>query len=186
MQTYDIVMLAVLAGATLFGFFKGMAWQVASLASLLASYFVALRLSPVLAEKLNLDPPLNKIAAMAIIYVATSMAIWVAFRLVARFIDRVRLKEFDRQIGGLFGAAKGVLLCVVITLVAVSVSDQGRELVLQSKSGYYIAQLIDRAETIMPPEVLQVLGPYLDDFDQQMKPGMPAGRTASEASRMPF
>ena len=32
MQTYDIIMLAVLAGSTLFGFVKGMAWQLASLA----------------------------------------------------------------------------------------------------------------------------------------------------------
>jgi hypothetical protein len=37
METYDIVMLAVLGLATLFGFLKGFAWQVASLASLILS-----------------------------------------------------------------------------------------------------------------------------------------------------
>src|SRR5690349_18392900 len=49
MQAYDIIMLAVLAGSTLFGFAKGMAWQMASLASLFLSYFVALNFSHLLA-----------------------------------------------------------------------------------------------------------------------------------------
>jgi membrane protein required for colicin V production len=186
MQPYDIAMLIVLVGATLFGFLKGMAWQIASLASLIASYFVALRLSPVLASHIGLQPPLNKFVAMGAIYLGTSMAIWLAFRVVAGLIDRVRLNEFDRQIGGLFGAAKGALLCIVITLFAVAVSDQTRTLVLQSKSGYYIAHIIDRAEAVMPPEVHQVLGPYLDQFEEQMKSGAPAGQTATAGGRLPF
>ena len=37
MQTYDLVMLAVLGFATIFGFWKGLAWQVASLASLVVA-----------------------------------------------------------------------------------------------------------------------------------------------------
>lgn len=186
MQPYDIAMLIVLAGATLFGFMKGMAWQVASLASLVASYFVALRFSDDLAPQIGLEPPLNRFAAMAIIYLGTSLAIWLVFRVVAGLIDKVRLKEFDRQVGALFGAAKGVLWCLVITLVAVSVSERARELVLQSKSGYYMAQLIDRAEAVMPPEVHQVLGPYLDRLDQQLKPGYPEGRTAGESWKLPL
>ena len=47
MQPYDIVMIVVLAGATLFGFWKGMAWQIASLASLVLSTFVAWHFSQV-------------------------------------------------------------------------------------------------------------------------------------------
>ncbi len=46
METYDICMLLVLVAATVFGAYKGMAWQIASLASLVVSYFVALRFSP--------------------------------------------------------------------------------------------------------------------------------------------
>ena len=58
------------------------------------------------------------------------MAIWLVFRLVSGLIDRVRLKEFDRQMGALFGAAKGVLLCVAITFFAVTLSTQARTAVL--------------------------------------------------------
>ncbi len=47
-QTYDIVMLVVLAGVTLLGAWKGMVWQLASLASLLLSAAVALHFSALL------------------------------------------------------------------------------------------------------------------------------------------
>ena len=55
---------------------------------------------------------------MLVLYVVTSLAIWLLFRLVSGFIDRLRLKEFDRQLGGVFGAIKGGLWCVVITFFA--------------------------------------------------------------------
>ncbi len=57
MQTYDLLMLAVLGAATLFGFWKGLAWQVASLASLIASYFLALRFADRLAPMVSQHSP---------------------------------------------------------------------------------------------------------------------------------
>jgi membrane protein required for colicin V production len=56
MQTYDMVMLAVLGCATLFGFLKGFAWQLASIASLVLSYFCAIGLPTSFAPYLNADP----------------------------------------------------------------------------------------------------------------------------------
>src|SRR5687767_3922336 len=83
MQSYDLLMLAVLGAATLFGFWKGLAWQVASLASLVVSYFVALRFADRLAPMVSQEAPFNKFVAMLIIYAASSLAIWMIFRLVA-------------------------------------------------------------------------------------------------------
>jgi membrane protein required for colicin V production len=169
-QVYDVIMLAVLAGCAAFGALKGMAWQLASIGSLVASYFVALRFSDQLAPYLGKEAPLNQIAAMLALYLATSLCIWIAFRFVKGFIDRVKLKEFDRQVGGLFGAAKGVLLCVVITFFAVFLSADARQAILRSRSGYYIAELIDRVGPLLPEDVHAKLGPYLDKLDEQLDP----------------
>ena len=46
MQPYDIFMLVVLIGAAAFGAWKGMAWQLASIGSVLLSTVVALRFAP--------------------------------------------------------------------------------------------------------------------------------------------
>jgi membrane protein required for colicin V production len=177
MQIYDICMLAVLGLATVLGAWKGMAWQIASAASMVASYFVALRFSAPLAHHFGAQAPLNRFLAMAALFAGTSLVIWVAFRMVKGFIDRVRLKEFDRQMGALFGAAKGVLICVAITFFAVTLSPKARSAVLSSRSGYYIAVLLDRAEGVMPRELHQVLDPYLRKLEQELDPtrrGMPA------------
>lgn len=182
MQTYDVLMLAVLAGATIFGAWKGMAWQLASLASLVVSYLVALRFGAVLAPYVGSHEPANRFVAMLILYLGTSLAIWLLFRVVAGLIDKVKLKDFDHQIGGLFGLAKGLLLCVVITFFAVTMSQRARGAVLESRSGYYIALLIDRAEPVMPPEVHDVLGPYLDRLDQGLDPSRPVGEVAGGLS----
>ncbi len=170
MQSYDVGMLAVLALATLWGAWKGMAWQIASLASLVASYFVALRFSPSLAPYISRQEPWNRFLAMLLLYLLTSLVIWMSFRTVKRAINRVQLKEFDRQLGGLFGAAKGVLLCVAITFFAVSLSATGREVVLKSRSGYYVAVLLQRADEIMPKELHQVLDPYIEQLERRLEP----------------
>lgn len=183
MQLYDIGMLCVLGLATLYGAWKGMAWQVASLASLVISYFVALRFSASLAPHLSEREPWNRFCAMLVLYLGTSLVIWLAFRVVSRAIDRVELKQFDTQVGALMGATKGVLLCVAITFFAVSLANQSREMVLRSSSGYYIAVFIDRADPIMPEEIRDVLHPYLVKLGNELKSGQ-AARSASSASGM--
>ncbi|HLA84026.1 MAG TPA: CvpA family protein, partial [Thermoguttaceae bacterium] len=109
MQIYDVIMLVVLVGTVLFGFFKGMAWQIASLASIALSAVVAVHFSPQLAPVISEQAPWNRYVAMLVLYLLTALVIWLVFRLVAGVIDRVKLKEFDRQVGALFGLAKGVL-----------------------------------------------------------------------------
>jgi membrane protein required for colicin V production len=193
-ESYDIVMLAVLVLCTVFGAWKGMAWQLAALASVVVSAAVAIHVSGPVASFVKLEPPWNRIIAMLVLYLATSAAIWLLFRFVAKIIDRVRLKEFDRQAGALFGAAKGVLWCLVITFFVVTLSESARQSVLHSRSGYYTALLIQRARPLLPEEVRELLGQYIDQLDRKLDPdGAPpsAGpdetvqadlRTASTAS----
>jgi membrane protein required for colicin V production len=171
MQTYDLVMLAVLVFATIFGFWKGLAWQVASLASLVVSYFAALKFADKLAPMVSEHAPFNKFVAMLIIYAGASLAIWMLFRVVAGVIDGVKLKEFDRQMGALVGFAKGVLICIAITFFAVSLLGQvQRDKILASRSGHYIVQVLDKADAVAPPEIQQVIGPYIQKINDRLDP----------------
>ena len=157
MQTYDLLMLLVLVGATMFGFWKGMAWQIASLASLVVSYFAALRFSEQLAPMFGEHAPLNRFVAMLVIYIGTSFVIWMLFRLVSGAIDKVRLESFDKQLGAMFGFAKGVLLCVAITFFAVTLLPPAQgEAIVGSQSGQYIVALLDKSHSVFPPEIHQI------------------------------
>jgi membrane protein required for colicin V production len=169
MQAYDILMLVVLVVATVRGLWKGLAWQVASLGSIVLSYFVAIQFRAPLAEYIDASPPWNKFLAMLVLFLLTSLLVWTLFRFVRAFIDRVKLKEFDHQIGALLGAAKGVLLCIIITLFTVALaSESQRESVIGSRSGYYIAHLLNRAHGIMPREIHDVLHPYLHSLEDSL------------------
>lgn len=171
MEIYDLAMLALLIGATVFGASKGMAWQIASISSLVVSYFVALRFSADVAPYISTREPWNRFLAMLVLYLATSLAIWFVFRAISGLIDRVQLKEFDRQVGGLMGFAKGVLLCIAVTFFALTLLEPaGRERVLQSRSGHYIALLLDQAHAVMPPELHDVLEPYFHRLRDEFGP----------------
>jgi membrane protein required for colicin V production len=169
MQAYDLFMLIVIAAAVVWGAWKGLAWQLASLASIVASYFVALTFRQPLSQLINASPPWNIFLSMLILFLGTGLVVWIGFNLVSEVIERVKLKEYDRQLGALFGLAKGVLLCVLITLFAVGLlSEAQRQQICNSKSGYYIAVLLDRADAVIPSELHQVLEPYIDRLDQNV------------------
>ncbi len=171
MQTYDMLMILVLVAATLFGFWKGMAWQIASLASLVLSYFVALRFADQLAPMISSHAPWNKFVAMLAIYIATSFVIWTLFRLVSGAIDRVKLDSFDHQMGALFGLTKGVLGCIAITFFAVTILPQAqKDSIIASRTGEYIIVLLDKTHAIVPPEIHDVIHPYVQRIEQRLDP----------------
>lgn len=175
MQTYDIFMLIVLAGTTLFGFVKGLAWQLAYVASLVVSYFAAVQFSPQVAPMFGDSEPFNRFVAMLAIYVITSFLIWTMFRGVSGVIDRVKLNEFDRQLGGLIGFARGVLWCIAITFFAATLLESYRPAILGSKSGHYIAVLLDKSHSVLPEEIHEVIHPYVERIEQGLDPNRPAG-----------
>jgi membrane protein required for colicin V production len=147
-----------------------MAWQLASLAALVVSYFASLKFGEQLAPLFGQQAPLNKFVAMFAIYVGTSLIIWTMFRLISGIIDKVKLETFDQQLGAMFGFAKGVLLCVGITFFAVTFFPGQAEAIIGSQSGHYIVALLDKAHSVCPPEFHQVVDPYLNKIEQRLNP----------------
>ncbi|MEO1497785.1 MAG: CvpA family protein [Planctomycetota bacterium] len=169
-------MLAILGGLTIYGYFKGMAWQIAYIASFVASYFVATRYADQLAPSITfVNPPANKFAAMLIIYAGCALAVWMLFRVVRGAIDSVKMEGFDHQMGAIIGFARGVLWCVAVTFFAVTLLPPSfKQQIIGSQSGRYIARLLDEADSVFPPEVHQVIGPYLDRLESELGGGQPA------------
>jgi membrane protein required for colicin V production len=107
---------------------------------------------------------------MLVLYTLCSLVVWWMFRYVRTFIDRVQLKGFDHQLGALLGAAKGVLWCIGITFFAITLSPTARDHILHARSGYYIAILLNRADTVMPKELHEMLDPYLEKLEHELAP----------------
>lgn len=172
MQTYDILMLIILASAAIFGAIKGFAWQIASLASIVVSYFVANYFRYDVAKHINAQPPWNVFLAMLLLFFGTSLAIWLVFRMVSSSIDKIRLKEFDRQLGAGFGLIKGAAMCCVVTMFAMTLLGPNQKTAIaRSRSGQYISQALTHAGSIMPAEVKEVIGPYIANVERELEQG---------------
>ncbi len=103
---------------------------------------------------------------MLLLYLGTSLIIWLAFRQVRSTIEAMKLREFDHQMGALFGAAKGFILACVVTLFAVTLLHENqRQTIMHSQSGYLIARFLNNTAPFMPQEVRNFLGPYLDRLE---------------------
>ena len=169
MQAYDLIMLIVLAATTIFGAIKGFAWQLASLASIVASYFVAYLFRNDVAKMINAQPPWNLFLAMLLLYFGSSLIIWMMFRLVSTSIDKVKLKDFDRQLGAGFGLIKGMALCLLITMFAMTLLGAAQQQrIANSRSGLYISRILANAGGILPAEIKQIVGPYLDNVEKRL------------------
>ena len=169
MENYDVFMLVILALTTLWGAYKGLAWQVASISALVVSYIAACRFRAEVAPLMPVGAPFNLLLAMLVIFLASNMAIWLIFHLVKSFIDRLKLREFDWQTGALFGLAKGILLCILITLFAMTFgSEQHRQTIVRSRAGYYISWLMSQSRPWIPREVREIVEPYVVDFQRKL------------------
>ncbi len=184
LEGYDLVMLGILAAAAVLGYFKGMVWQVAWIAGIAASSFVALRFGSALAPSIPQPAPWNRLIAMLALYVATSLVVWLLFRVVSGAINAVHLSAFDKQLGLLLGLAKGALLCIVITFFSVTLAPAYRHQIVGSHSGRLVAEIIVRADDLLPREIGEAVDPFVKQFEEQFREGhVPAADAATVAAQ---
>ena len=169
MQIYDILMLAILAFATWRGYRKGLVWQIAWIASIGISYYVAYRFRDQVALHIALDDPWRTLVAMLVLYIATSLVIWFIFQNVNKVIENAKLKDFDQQLGAILGLVKGAALCVVITLFAVSLLQPDMtQYIVNSHSAGYVARVLDKSQPFMPHQLQQIVAPYLKKAEDRL------------------
>ena len=168
-EGYDLVMLGILAAAAVLGYFKGIVWQLAWIAGIAASSFLALRFGGSLAPFVGQQAPWNRLIAMLSIYVGTSLAVWLVFRVISGAISAVHLSAFDHQLGLVFGLAKGGLICVVVTFFAVTLAPTYRNQIVGSRSGRLVAEIIVRADELLPPNIVEPVQPFVKQFEEQFR-----------------
>ena len=89
-------------------------------------------------------------------------------------IERWRLRGFDTQAGGLLGAFKGALLCMLITLFAVTLfGDRVTDSIIASRSGGYITTAINKIHMMVPDEIHAFLDSHIQQLNQSLEEESP-------------
>ena len=164
---YDGVMALIVLFATVHGFWKGATWQIAPIMSLVLGYMVAMPMSVTTAHYFG-DPPQNRVFALVTLYIGVSMVVYLLVRSFREGIEKAKLTEFDRHLGALLGALKGILLTLAVTVILLIYSSMARDLILKSESSSIAAKIINAVYPILPKAMHQILSPYLRQLDREL------------------
>ncbi|HUQ69442.1 MAG TPA: CvpA family protein [Planctomycetaceae bacterium] len=167
MTMYDALMLLIVIVAVMQGAWRGMVWQIAPIASLILGYIVATPMSVTAAQYFG-APPLNRLWAMLAIYAVVSMAVYLFVRSLRESLERMKLVEFDRHLGGLLGAVKGVLFTVALTIGLITISDDARDIILKSESVTIAARIMNTISPILPDQLNNLVKPYVKNLNDQL------------------
>ena len=142
------------------GAWRGIIWQVASISSLVLGYAVAHQLSPQLAPHFPGEPVVARAEAMLAIYAAVSGGVFLAAWMVRSTLRQLKFEAFDRHLGMVMGGIEGALLGLVGTLFVVSLDQPLRAPIFASPTGQIVSRVMNSVGPVLPDEVRQALAPF--------------------------
>ena len=116
----DGLLLTVLLLSVLLGAWRGLVYEVLSVASWVAAFVLAQAYADETALMLPLDslsPPLQLAAGFLVVFIAVAFAGGLLAWLVKKLVASVGLRPVDRVLGSAFGLARGVVMLLAFAVV---------------------------------------------------------------------
>lgn len=181
MTPYDAAMAGVIVAGMVWGAFKGITWQLASILSLVLGYSLAHPLSGQLAPYFPGEPVVARSLAMIAVYVGTSGGVFLVAWLIRATLRKLQFEAFDRHLGMMLGGIEGALLGLIVTLFVVSLAPQTRDPIFGSRTGRMVGLVMNSVGPVLPPEARQVLAPFLSSDGKEADSAV-AGQDVSDPS----
>jgi len=172
MELFDIIVILIIVWSAIVGWRKGLSWQLAAIVALAASAIVATRYARLVAPLFDVQPPWNHTLAVLVLFLITSLAVNLFFGMIENFMEKLKLENFNQQLGAIFGAIKGVIWCMLITFFLVMLTVTGRDMVLRSMSGKALVTLISQVDEALPEDLREALKAHTDRFYEQLNEGL--------------
>ena len=121
MAALDWIFVVVLAASLLIGAWRGLVFELLSLAGWVAAFFAAQWFADDAGALLPMgeaDATWRHVAGFAVVFVGAVFACGLVAWVAKKLIDAVGLRPADRALGALFGVLRGVVLLMAVTLVA--------------------------------------------------------------------
>lgn len=162
MTLYDATMVGVVVAGMVWGAWRGITWQVASIASLVLGYLFAHPLSAQIAPHLPGQAVVARALSMLVVYVIVSGGVFLAAWVIRNTLRKMKFEAYDRHLGMILGGLEGSLIGVVGTLFVVSLAPQTRAPIFDSPTGRVVGQLMNAVGPVLPTEVRQAIAPSWD------------------------
>lgn len=120
MNGVDVALLVVLLLSVLLGIWRGLVYEVLSVAGWVVAFFAAQAYAGTVAAWLPMDqfaPALRSAAGFALVFIATAFACGMVSWMIKKMVASVGLRPVDRVLGAAFGVARGLLILLALTVV---------------------------------------------------------------------
>ncbi|MEY2727494.1 MAG: hypothetical protein RLZZ458_3361 [Planctomycetota bacterium] len=189
-QVVDLSVLGALLYCTLRGASRGLLSQLAWVVALLLCFKFSSTLSPSIEPLIAVDPPLRQWIAMLVVYVVLCGGAFLAAGVVSSWMEKTKILNFDRHLGGLLGFAKGVVICMTIMYFLITISPSIRNVVGQTYSGYGAAVILSYSQVLLrlvPEHAVPMVQHVIDRFNQHLRPAVDdlAGAKPADPSQFP-
>jgi membrane protein required for colicin V production len=120
MTSLDLIALGIFAISAVLGLMRGLSREVLSLVSWFAAFYAAKTYASALAPMIpGLDSPaLKHAAALLLIFVAVLIVVSLLAAAIGGLVKVAGVGAYDSLLGGLFGATRGFLILLMLTLLA--------------------------------------------------------------------
>lgn len=160
MATLDWVFAAILLLSMAVGLWRGLVFEVLSLAGWLASFVLAQWWAPAVAEWLPLgqwSPPLRHVAGFVVVLVGSLVVAALLARLARKLIEAVGLRPIDRILGAAFGLLRGFVIVLAVAVVAQMTPLRDMQAWSESAGAQAAAQALKGLKPILPERFGQYL-----------------------------
>ena len=160
MAMRDWVFAAILVLSMGVGLWRGLVFEVLSLAGWLASFVLAQWWAPAVAEWLPLgqwSPPLRHVAGFVVVLIGSLVVAALLARLARKLIEAVGLRPIDRILGAAFGLLRGFVIVLAVAVVAQMTPLREMRLWSESAGAQAAAQALKGLKPILPERFGQYL-----------------------------
>ena len=120
LPTLDWILLAVMLLSMLLGLWRGLVFEVISLASWVVAFFLAQWLAPDVAQVLPMagaTEPIRYAAGFVAVFVGCLVAGGIIAFVIKKLLAAVGLGFLDRLLGGAFGLLRGLVVVLAVAVV---------------------------------------------------------------------
>ncbi|MGE0347980.1 CvpA family protein [Hydrogenophaga sp.] len=154
----DWVLLGALLLSVLLGLWRGLVYEVLSLAGWVVAFVVAQAFADEAGAWLpmeGLSPPLRVAIGFVLVFVAVAFAAGLLAWLVQKLVASVGLRPVDRVLGGAFGLARGAVILLAVALVVSMTQMQAATWWTNSGTAGVLTAALQEVKPLLPEAVAQ-------------------------------
>lgn len=160
MNVTDAVLLAVLGLSAVIGLWRGLVYEVLSLAGWVAAFLLAQAYAAEVGSRLPMDgasAPLQLAAGFVLVFIGAVFAAGLVAWLVKKLVASVGLRPVDRLLGAAFGLMRGAVLLLALAVVISMTPLQSQPWWRDSSVASTLTDTLHTLKPLLPASVARYL-----------------------------